>query len=276
MILQLCSGEPAGPCWLPNGPPGAGGRPRLRHLRVGGQTLDLLHRSRSQAQAVTHITRLRLDAAPCEPAVPRRTGQNGRSPPKGQRLPTPNSPIAHPGLSGAAAPVDYYDGHHPNGGTHHAHRSVVSRGQAARAPAPGTGLGPPRGIRHTGPALYRPSDGPYPDTGMVCPAPATGGHPSGGAGSPGGGDPKPVSGPSHCPYNANPHGAPILDHPGGSPAGATATLGPSHSTWYAKPSPTFVDAMALVRRHLWLASEGFHCPPPTLIYGEFRSPCTAG
>ena len=33
----------------------------------------------------------------------------------------------------------------------------------------------------------------------------------------------------------------------------------SHRTaaWYAKPSPTFVDAIALVRRHLWLASEGF-------------------
>ena len=33
----------------------------------------------------------------------------------------------------------------------------------------------------------------------------------------------------------------------------------SHRTaaWYAKPSPTFVDALALVRRHLWLASEGF-------------------
>ena len=27
--------------------------------------------------------------------------------------------------------------------------------------------------------------------------------------------------------------------------------------WYDKPSPTFVDAIALVRRHLWLASEGF-------------------
>ena len=35
--------------------------------------------------------------------------------------------------------------------------------------------------------------------------------------------------------------------------------GMSHRTaaWYAKPSPTFVDAIALVRRHLWLASEGF-------------------
>ncbi len=29
------------------------------------------------------------------------------------------------------------------------------------------------------------------------------------------------------------------------------------AAWYDKPSPTFVDAIALVRRHLWLASEGF-------------------
>ena len=27
------------------------------------------------------------------------------------------------------------------------------------------------------------------------------------------------------------------------------------AAWYDKPSPTFVDAIALVRRHLWLASE---------------------
>ena len=29
------------------------------------------------------------------------------------------------------------------------------------------------------------------------------------------------------------------------------------AAWYDKPSPTFVDDIALVRRHLWLASEGF-------------------
>ena len=28
------------------------------------------------------------------------------------------------------------------------------------------------------------------------------------------------------------------------------------AVWYDKPSPTFVDAIALVRRQLWLASEG--------------------
>ena len=29
------------------------------------------------------------------------------------------------------------------------------------------------------------------------------------------------------------------------------------AAWYDKPSPTFVDAIALVRRHLWLAPDGF-------------------
>ena len=46
------------------------------------------------------------------------------------------------------------------------------------------------------------------------------------------------------------------------------------AAWYDKPSPTFVDAIALVRRHLWLASEGFPQSPsdpdtqelPTALY----------
>ena len=46
------------------------------------------------------------------------------------------------------------------------------------------------------------------------------------------------------------------------------------AAWYAKPSPTFVDAIALVRRHLWLASEGFSCPTQNRIYGKSRLPCT--
>ena len=36
---------------------------------------------------------------------------------------------------------------------------------------------------------------------------------------------------------------------------------PRTAAWYQKPSPTFVDAIALVRRHLWLASEGFSRSP---------------
>ncbi|MCY4414944.1 MAG: hypothetical protein OXE87_01330 [Chloroflexi bacterium] len=34
------------------------------------------------------------------------------------------------------------------------------------------------------------------------------------------------------------------------------------AAWYDKPSPTFVDAIALVRRHLWLASRSFAMSTP--------------
>ena len=48
------------------------------------------------------------------------------------------------------------------------------------------------------------------------------------------------------------------------------------AAWYAKPAPTSVDAIALVRHHLWLASEGFSMSPshphsekvPTAFYAR--------
>ena len=147
-----------------------------------GQALDLLHRCQSQAQAVTHITRLRLDADTYEPAARRRTGQNGRPPRKGPRLPTPKSPIAPSRSVLGRRSGGLLRRHHSHGGTHLAYRGVVSRGQAARAPAPGTGPGPPRGIRHTGFAAHRPGRGPGADPGTVCAAPATGGSPFSGCG----------------------------------------------------------------------------------------------
>ena len=33
------------------------------------------------------------------------------------------------------------------------------------------------------------------------------------------------------------------------------------------------DAITLGHRQPWLASEGFHYPPPTLLSGNFRLPC---
>ena len=50
-------------------------------------SLKLLFRCRSLSRAVTFITRLRLDAALYEPAPPRRPGQIGRPRLKGKRLP---------------------------------------------------------------------------------------------------------------------------------------------------------------------------------------------
>ena len=34
------------------------------------------------------------------------------------------------------------------------------------------------------------------------------------------------------------------------------------AAWYIKPVPTFVDAIALVRRHLWMASHSFSTSAP--------------
>ena len=34
------------------------------------------------------------------------------------------------------------------------------------------------------------------------------------------------------------------------------------AAWYIKPAPTFVDAIALVRRHLWMASHSFSTSVP--------------
>jgi hypothetical protein len=50
-------------------------------------SLKLLHQCLKLSNPITFITRLRLDAALYEPAPPRRPGQRGRPPLKGERLP---------------------------------------------------------------------------------------------------------------------------------------------------------------------------------------------
>jgi hypothetical protein len=43
---------------------------------------------------------------------------------------------------------------------------------------------------------------------------------------------------------------------------AQATVAPRRASWYAKPSLTFSDALAVVRRRLWWP-EGFAISPPS-------------
>ena len=172
---------------------------------------------------------------------------------------------------------------HPHGGTHAANGGLVPLGQAACAPAPGLGSGPTGRIHSPGLALHRSVGGPGAGPGMVCAAPATGGHPvsstgqalSGGAGSPGRGDPTPVAGSSHCPYYANPEG--------------TSSPGPPWRPIFCgnnDPRPIAQRLGTPSRRRpswtpsLWCAAtcgwrpRVFHCPPPTLIYGKYRPLCT--
>ena len=67
--------------WLP-------GRSLVVVADAGYAVLDLLHRCQTLKRSITVVTRLRLDAALYEPAPERRSGQNGRPRKKGTRLPT--------------------------------------------------------------------------------------------------------------------------------------------------------------------------------------------
>ncbi len=98
MILQLRR-------WLPNRP-----------LVVVGDSsyavLDLLHFCQSMVSPVTFITRLRLDAALYEPVPARLPGQLGRPRLKGERLPTLKELLGHPATLWNTVTVDWYDGTH--------------------------------------------------------------------------------------------------------------------------------------------------------------------
>ena len=154
-----------------------------------------------------HIARLRLDAALYAPAPPRQTGQNGRPPLKGRRLPALKTLLDLPTVSWINGVDSLVRRHYPHGGTHVANGGLVPLGQAACAPALALGSGPTGRIHSPSLALHRSVGGPDADPGMVCAALATGGHPvsstgqalSGGAGSPGRGDPTPVVGPEPLP-----------------------------------------------------------------------------
>ena len=133
-------------------------------------------------------------------------------------------------------------------GTHLANGGLVSLGQAARAPALGLGSGPPGRIRrHRLCCALKPAQilewfvlrWQLEVTFQEVRA-----HSS------------PVVGSRHRPHHANPDGPILLDHPGGSLDAGTTAHEPSHRGLVRQAVSNF-RTIALVRRHLWLASEGF-------------------
>ncbi len=74
--------------------------------------LELLHFCQSLTHPVTFITRLRLDAALYEPAVPRQPHQKGRTRRKGVRLPTLQQRLQLPETPWTGVIVPWYDGSH--------------------------------------------------------------------------------------------------------------------------------------------------------------------
>ena len=95
MILQLRR-------WLPR-------RPLVLVGDSSYAVLDLLHLCQSLSEPVTLIARLRLDAGLYAPAPPREAGQMGRPRVKGPRLPALKQLLDLPDLSWLPSPVAWYD-----------------------------------------------------------------------------------------------------------------------------------------------------------------------
>ena len=256
MILQLRR-------WLPQ-------RPLVLVGDNGYAVLDLLHRCQSLREPVTLIVRLRMDAALYAPAPARQPGQNGRPPLKGARRPSLKALLDQPQTTWASAAVAWYDG---------ATRTVELTSQTAVWYRSGKSPVPIRWV------LIRDPQGSFAPQALLCTDPAQ--------------DPTrilkwfvlrwqlevtpyPVRGRlfqevrTHLGVEtqrqwsdlAIARTTPVLMGLFSWTTLAAHALQNrrpmTHRTaaWYDKPSPTFVDAIALVRRHLWLASEGFSLSAP--------------
>ena len=243
MILQLRR-------WLPHRPVALAGDSSYA-------VLDLLHCRQSLAQPVTLIARLRLDAALYEPAPPRQPGQNGRPPLKGRRLPALKTLLDLPTVSWATVSAAWYDG---------TTRTLGLTSQTAVWHRSGK---PPAPLRWV---LVRDPQGEFTPQALLCTDPSA--------------DPTQILEWFVLRWQLEVAFQEVRAHLGVEtqrqwPDQAIARTTPilmglfswttlaahllrqqqpaTHRTaaWYAKPSPAFVDAIALVRRHLWLASEGF-------------------
>ncbi len=223
----------------------------------GYAVLDLLHCCQALREPVTLIARLRLDAALYAPAPPRQPGQNGRPALKGARRPSLKSLLDQDHVPWTVAAVAWYDG---------ATRIVELTSQTAVWYRSGK---PPVTIRWV---LIRDPQGAFHPQALLCTDPAA--------------DPTQIlewfvlrwqlevtfqEVRTHLGVEtqrqwsdlAIARTTPILLGLFSWTALAAHALQKHHpitqrtAAWYAKPSPTFVDAIALARRHLWLASEGF-------------------
>ena len=223
----------------------------------GYAVLDLLHCCQSLREPVTLIARLRLDAALYAPAPPREPGQNGRPPLKGERRPALKTLLDQDQATWTVAAVSWYDG---------ATRTVELTSQRAVWYRSGK---PPVLLRWV---LIRDPQGIFAPQALLCTDPTA--------------DPSQILEWFVLRWQLEVTFQEVRTHLGMETQRQWSDLAIARTTpvllglfswttlaahalqehhpitqrtaaWYAKPSPTFVDAIALVRRHLWLASEGF-------------------
>ena len=243
MIMQLRR-------WLPH-------RPIVLVGDNGYAVLDLLHCCQSLREPVTLIARLRLDAALYAPAPDRQPGQNGRPPLKGPRRPSLKTFLERADVAWETAAVAWYDG---------TTRIVELTSQTAVWYRSGK---PAVAIRWV---LIRDPQGAFDPQALLCTDPAA--------------DPTQIIQWFVLRWQLEVSFQEVRAHLGVETQRQWSDLAIARTTpvllglfswttlaahllqqehpitqrtaaWYDKPSPTFVDAIALVRRHLWLASEGF-------------------
>ena len=243
MIMQLRR-------WLPH-------RPIVLVGDNGYAVLDLLHCCQSLREPVTLIARLRLDAALYAPAPDRQPGQNGRPPLKGPRRPSLKTFLERADVAWETAAVAWYDG---------TTRIVELTSQTAVWYRSGK---PAVTIRWV---LIRDPQGAFDPQALLCTDPAA--------------DPTQILEWFVLRWQLEVTFQEVRTHLGVETQRQWSDLAIARTTpvllglfswttlaahllqqehpitqrtaaWYDKPSPTFVDAIALVRRHLWLASEGF-------------------
>ncbi len=258
MIVQLRR-------WLPN-------RPLVMVADSSYAALDLLAFCQSMTRPVTFITRLRLDAALYEPAPPRLPGQMGRPRLKGQRLPTLGNLLECHEAGWTRMSVAWYDG---------AIRAVEIVSQTAVWYHPGK---PPVPIRWV---LIRDPLHQFDSQALLCTDPAispaqiiewfvlrwqievtfqeTRAHLG-------------VETQRQWSDRAISRTTPVLLGLFSWITLAAHLLRdrrlatPRSAAWYVKSAPTFIDAIALVRRHLWLASETFCTSPQKPDMREIPTP----
>ena len=212
----------------------------------GYAVLDLLHCCQSLREPVTLIARLRLDAALYAPAPPRQPGQDGRPALKGPRRPALKTLLDQADVTWSSAEVAWYDG---------TIRTLELTSQTAVWYRSGK---PPVIIRWV---LIRDPQGAFDPQAVRCTDPAA--------------DPTQILEWFVLRWQLEVTFQEVRTHLGVETQRQWSDLAIARTTlaahalqqrhpitqrtaaWYDKPSPTFVDAIALVRRHLWLASEGF-------------------
>ena len=236
--------------WLPQ-------RPLVLVGDNGCAVLDLLHCCQSLREPVTLIARLRLDAALYAPAPARQPGQNGRPALKGPRRPPLKMLLGLADVTWNSVEVAWYDG---------ATRIVELTSQTAVWYRSGK---PPVTIRWV---LIRDPQNTFESQALLCTYPAA--------------DPTQILEWFVLRWQLEVTFQEVRTHLGVETQRQWSDLAIARTTpvllglfswttlaahalqkrhpmtqrkaaWYDKPSPTFVDAIALVRRHLWLASEGF-------------------